>query len=121
MICYEPARLIETSFDSGCNYYHRDDANHNCHPLEKSCNNGEYYDHQHLRKKKGLRISSLNINGLRSHFDELQSLIHDHRIQIFAPNETKLPSYYPVELTKIEGYQQYKLDRTAHGHGGGIS
>ena len=53
----------------------------------------------------------------RSHFDEVQSFIYDNGIHILALNETKLPPEYPKELTKIEGYQQTRLDRTSSGGG----
>ena len=61
---------------------------------------------------------SLTVNGLRSHLDEVQSLIYDNGIHILALNEVKLPPEYPKELTKIEVYQQKKLDRTTRGGGG---
>ena len=34
--------------------------------------------HQHLGFKRGLTIVSLNVNGLRSHRDEIQFLLKDH-------------------------------------------
>ena len=49
---------------------------------------------------------SLTVIGLRSHLDEVQSLIYDNGIHILALNEIKLPPEYPKELTKIEVYQQ---------------
>ena len=55
--------------------------------------------HQHLGFKKGMAIASLNINGLRSHLDEVQLLIGDLGIQILALNETKLDPEFPKELT----------------------
>ena len=75
--------------------------------------------HQHLGFKKGMAIASLNINGLRSHLDEVQLLIRDLGIQILALNETKLDPEFPKELTSVSGYQQEHLERTCNG--GGIS
>ena len=75
--------------------------------------------HQHLRFKKGMAVASLNINGLRSHLDEVQLLIRDLGIQILALNETKLDLEFPKELTSVAGYQQERLDRTCNG--GGVS
>ena len=69
--------------------------------------------------KKGLIIASLNINGLRGHFDELQLFLQSSGIHILALNETKLVPEYPRELTAVAGYQQKRLDRTCNG--GGIS
>ena len=66
-----------------------------------------------------MAIASLNINGLRSHLDEVQLMMKRLGIHILALNETKLDSSIPKELTKVSGYQQMRLDRTCHG--GGIS
>ena len=60
-----------------------------------------------------------NINGLRSHLDELKLMINDLGIHILALNETKLDPGYPKELTDVSGFQQERLDRTCHG--GGVS
>ena len=75
--------------------------------------------HQHLGFKKGMAIASLNINGLRSHLDEVQLLIRDLGIHILALNETKLDPEFPKELAGVAGYQQERLDRTCNG--GGVS
>ena len=75
--------------------------------------------HHPLSFKKGLTIASLNINGLRGHFDELQLFLQSSGIHILALNETKLDPQYPKELTAIVGYQQWRLDRTCNG--GGVS
>ena len=53
---------------------------------------------QHLGFKKGMAIASLNINGLRSHFDEIELLLDDQGINILALNETKLDASIPKEL-----------------------
>ena len=66
-----------------------------------------------------MAIASLNINGLRSHVDEVQLSIMDLGIQILALNETKLDPEFPKELTSVAGYQQERLDRTCYG--GGVS
>ena len=88
---------------------------------ENACFTGERPDlcRQHLGFKKGMAIASLNINGLRSHLDEVQLLIRSHGIHILALNETKLDPHYPKELTILPGYQQERLDRTSSG--GGVS
>ena len=61
---------------------------------------------QHLGFKKGMAIASLNINGLRSHRDEVQLLIRSLGIHILTLNETKLDPHYPKELTSLPGYHQ---------------
>ena len=62
---------------------------------------------------------SLSINGLRSYLDEVQLLMKELGIHIFALNETKLEPDYPQRLTKVNGYQQERLHRTSVG--GGVS
>ena len=64
-----------------------------------------------------MAIASLNINGLRSHHDEIKLLLNDQEIHILALNETKLDASIPKELTEISGYQQKRLERTCHGGG----
>ena len=66
-----------------------------------------------------MAIASLDINGLRSHLDEVQLLNRSLGIHILALNETKLDPNHPKELTSLPGYQQERLDRTSSG--GGVS
>ena len=66
-----------------------------------------------------MAIASLNVNGLRRHFDEVQCMLVDLDINILALNETKLDGMYPNELTNIPGYQHVRHDRSCRG--GGIS
>ena len=73
--------------------------------------------HRHLGLKKGMVIASLDINGPRSHYDEVQLLLNNLGIQILALNETKLDSSIANELTDISGYQQKRLDSTCNGVG----
>ena len=80
---------------------------------------GRGYYHHPLSSKKDLTIASLNINGLRGHFDGLQLFLQSSGIHILALNETKLDPQYPKELTAVAGYQQERLDRTCNG--GGVS
>ena len=75
--------------------------------------------HQQLGFKKGMVIASLNINGLRSHLDEVQLLITNLGTHILALNETKLNPKFPKELTSVAGYQQERLERTCND--GGVS
>ena len=62
-----------------------------------------------------MAIASLNINGLRSHHDEIKLLLKDKGILILVLNETKLDGSVPKELTEISGYQLQRLDRTCNG------
>ena len=77
------------------------------------------WSHQQLGFKKDMAIASLNINGLRSHLDEVQLLIRNLGIHIIALNETKLNPEFPKELTCVASYQQERLERTCNG--GGVS
>ena len=83
----------------------------------KACLRGGY--RHHLDSKKGILIASLNINGLRCHFDEIQLLLDDLGIHVMALNETKLDPGYPSELTTIPGYEHEQRERTCRD--GGIS
>ena len=84
---------------------------------DDSLENGRGYCHHPLGHKKGLTIASLNIYGLRGHFDELQLFLQSSGIHILALNETKHAPQYPKELTAIVSYQQERLDRTCNGCG----
>ena len=72
---------------------------------------------QHLGFTKGMAIAFVNVNGLRSHLDEVKILMID--LGILALNETKLSLDYSKDLTSVAGFQQEGLDRTCHG--GGVS
>ena len=54
----------------------------NLTPTSESVASSE--SHQHLGFKQGMAIASLNINGLRSHLDEVQLLMRDLGILILA-------------------------------------
>ena len=82
-----------------------------------ACLRGGY--RHHLDIKKGILIASLNINGLRCHFEEIQLLLEDLGIHVMALNETKLDPEYPRELTSIPGYEHEQRERTCRG--GGVS
>ena len=71
------------------------------------------------KSKKGLLMTSLNVNGLRSHLDEVNFLVKGMGIDILALNETKFDHSIEKQLTEITGYKQLPLDRSRSG--GGIS
>ena len=73
--------------------------------------------YRHLGFRKGMAIISLNINGLRSHHDEIDLLLNDPRIHILALKETKLDASVRNEFTESSVYQQKRLDRTCDGGG----
>ena len=86
---------------------------------DSALDKGKGYYHHPLFFKKGLTIASLNINGLRGHFDELQQFLHSSNIHVLALNETKLDPHYPNELLSVPGYQNQLPHRTCNG--GGVS
>ena len=57
------------------------------------------------------------MNGLRSHHDEIQLLLRNHDIHILATNETKLDPSYSTQLTRINGFEHERKDRTSNGGG----
>ena len=73
--------------------------------------------HQRLGFKKGMAIASLNVNGIRVHFDEINFLLIQLRIDILALNEIKIDPLYPTVLICIPGYEQARLERSSHGGG----
>ena len=64
-----------------------------------------------------MAITSLNINGMRGHFDEIKILLTKLGIHILALNEITIDPLYPKELTCIPGYEQVRLERSSHGGG----
>ena len=55
------------------------------------------------------------MNGVRSHHDEIQLLLKDHDIHILANNKTKLDPSYSSQLTRINGFEHERKDRTFNG------
>ena len=58
---------------------------------------------------------SLNVNGLRSHFDEVKILINNMGMDILELTETKLDDSIEQQITQISGYKQLHLDRSRFG------
>ena len=56
-----------------------------------------------LNLKKGLLMASLNVNGLKSHFDEIKALVKSMGIDILALNETKLDHLFEQQITEVIG------------------
>ena len=65
-------------------------------------------------------IASLNVNGLRRHFDKIQNILSNLGIHVLALNETKLDDNHPKELSDILGYQQVRFDGSRSGGGASI-
>ena len=65
--------------------------------------------------KRGLLICSLNAPSLRKRKDEIEVLMRERKIDIFALNETKLNSKTEEEQVSIPGYTVLRCDRNSHG------
>ena len=86
---------------------------------QKFYNDHSALSHQRRAFKRGMSIASLNVNGIRSHIDEIKLLMGTLNVHILALNETKIDPSYSCELTDIAGYQIERPERSARG--GGIS
>ena len=64
-----------------------------------------------LRHRKGMAITSLNVNSLLLHIDEIRTLVMDLGIHILAINETKFDGTIDEALVGIDGYFIKRCDR----------
>ena len=62
-------------------------------------------------------ICSLNAPSLRKHKDEIEVLMRENKIDVFAINETKLDSKTKDEQVSVEGYNILRRDRNSYGGG----
>ena len=92
--------------------------------LSDQCNNKDkgnfvtsMLDKIRTKNFERLIIGNLNINSLRSKFDQLKLLIQG-KIDILIITETKLDDSFPTEQFTISGYSKpYRLDRNRNGGG----
>ena len=61
-------------------------------------------------------VVQLNINSIRNKFEQLVENINKN-IDILLIVETKLDDSFPINQFHIEGYQQFRVDRSCHGGG----
>ncbi len=59
----------------------------------------------------------LNIASLPKHFEEINLMLHDKKIDILALNETRLDSSISDELVSVDGYDLIRADRNRNGGG----
>ena len=78
------------------------------------------YNFKKLDSKKGLSISLLNVNGLRSKLDDIKVLLNTSKIDILCINETKIDQNISKADLAIPGYNFHRKDRNRHGGGVGI-
>ena len=55
--------------------------------------------------KNGVILGHLNIQGLRSKFDEIHFLLNSNKIDIFGVTETNLTESQTTECFAINGFQ----------------
>ena len=72
-------------------------------------------------RKKGMIISSINVNSLSKNIGELKLLVDDEDIHILAINETKLDNETSNEIISIDNFDLRRKDRNRHGGGVAIS
>ena len=70
--------------------------------------------------RKGMIITSFNVNNLLAHKDEVEIILKDQGIHILALNETKINDNYPSDLLQIDGYRFVRHDRNRDGGGVGF-
>jgi exonuclease III len=68
-----------------------------------------------IKKLRGLKIASFNINSLLRHVDELRLMLSDSEIDVFAINESKIDN--SVNEISIPGYNMIRKDRNRFGGG----
>ena len=69
--------------------------------------------------RKGMLISSLNVNGLIRILDELKLLLAENGLHIVALDKTKFDNNIANEVISVDGYTLRRNDR--NGHGGGVA
>lgn len=88
--------------------------------IDSSENESDVSIHDLGISKNGMIIGHINIQGIRSKFDELQILLTSNKIDIFGITETKLDQIHITESFTINGFQvPFRKDRS-NKKGGGI-
>ncbi|CAL8110505.1 unnamed protein product [Orchesella dallaii] len=87
-----------------------------------SCGENEVKDNYEYRFRKGLNIAHININGLRSKFEEIRFLLNNEKyLYVLAVTETKLkPSRDPHNMYLIPNFEMIRNDRLDKEGGGTI-
>ena len=75
----------------------------------------QYHWLQHSHE--GLKIASLNVNGIRGHHGELKKLLANTGFHALAMNETKVDNDVSDQIVDIDGYRIERKDRTSRGDG----
>ena len=89
---------------------HADSSQSSLSPLE------ELKELRKLHPRKFL-VTHLNINSLKSKFDEMYELLNEKLVDLLFISETKLDSSYHDNLFEVQGYKLERRDRDLHGGG----
>ena len=70
-----------------------------------------------IKSSKGLKITSLNVNSLLKHIDEIKVLLENDPFDIFAVNESKIDESISDNCINIPNYNVIRRDRNRRGGG----
>ena len=89
-----------------------------CQVLDNEKEASELSDLPNIRKqyKDKTILGQLNINSLRNKFSVVKDII-ENNFDIFLISETKIDDSFPANQFKIQGFNQYRLDRNCFGGG----
>lgn len=87
--------------------------------LEPTCT---FPDLVNFRKRhsKNVIFAHLNINFFHSKYMEIQDILYDKLVDIFAISETKLNDTHTSEPYRVKDYSFYRMDRPGSVAGGGL-
>ena len=92
-------------------------SNSTIEPGEGSASENSSLADLDISKIKGLKIASLNVNGLMKHIEEIRVMLINYPFEILAISETKIDSTISDSEIHINGYTIIKKDRTKNGGG----
>ena len=70
-----------------------------------------------LSGKPSLKLAHLNIRSLPGNFDEVQSMLIRHPIDIMASCETRLDDVISDDEVHVHNFHTYRKDRNRNGGG----
>jgi exonuclease III len=70
-----------------------------------------------MRKLKGLKLGSLNINSLLKNIEHIRYILSQYSFHIFAIHESKIDSLVNDSEISIPGYKLVRSDRNRNGGG----
>ena len=79
--------------------------------------NADYSANLTNKRRKGVKISQLNIASLRKNKVEIAELMYEQQLDIFCLNETRLSNDIRDCEISVDGYSIYRHDRNTSGGG----